>query len=86
MLQTEQQFRPARTTPRPIVEGPQTAIVVGPGGEEIWCDKYGRVKVQFHWDRYGKGDENSSCWIRVVAAVGRQGLGHRSRSRASARR
>src|SRR5204862_118610 len=43
-----------------------TAVVVGPGGEEIWCDKYGRVKVQFHWDRYGKKDENSSCWIRVA--------------------
>ena len=41
-------------------------MVVGPGGEEIWCDKYGRVKVQFHWDRYGKKDENSSCWIRVA--------------------
>ena len=52
------------------MQGPQTAVVVGPGGEEIWTDKYGRVKVQFHWDRYGKKDENSSCWIRVVAAVG----------------
>ncbi len=47
------------------MQGPQTAIVVGPGGEEIYTDKYGRVKVQFHWDRYGKKDENSSCWIRV---------------------
>jgi type VI secretion system secreted protein VgrG len=64
-LQSRQQFRPLRTTPRPTVRGPQTALVVGPGGEEIWCDKYGRVKVQFHWDRYGKKDENSSCWIRV---------------------
>jgi type VI secretion system secreted protein VgrG len=64
-LQSRQQFRPLRTTPRPIVRGPQTALVVGPSGEEIWCDKYGRVKVQFHWDRYGKKDENSSCWIRV---------------------
>jgi type VI secretion system secreted protein VgrG len=64
-LQSRQQFRPARLTPRPHVQGPQTAVVVGPGGEEIWCDKYGRVKVQFHWDRYGKKNENSSCWIRV---------------------
>ena len=52
-------------TPKPFVQGPQTAVVVGPGGDEIYTDKYGRVKVQFHWDRYGKKDENSSCWIRV---------------------
>jgi type VI secretion system secreted protein VgrG len=58
-------FRPARTTPRPVVQGPQTAVVVGPSGEEIYPDAYGRVKVQFHWDREGKSDENSSCWIRV---------------------
>jgi type VI secretion system secreted protein VgrG len=65
VLQSKQQFRPARSTPRPTMGGPQTAVVVGPGGEEIYCDKYGRVKVQFHWDRYGKKDQNSSCWIRV---------------------
>jgi len=65
VLQSKQQFRPARSTPRPTMGGPQTAVVVGPGGEEIYCDKYGRVKVQFHWDRYGKKNENSSCWIRV---------------------
>ncbi len=58
-------FRPARTTPRPVVHGVQTAVVVGPGGEEIYTDKYGRVKVQFFWDREGKKDEKSSCWIRV---------------------
>ncbi|RKT46293.1 type VI secretion system Vgr family protein [Thiocapsa rosea] len=58
-------YRPARETPKPIVQGPQTAIVVGTAGEEIWTDQYGRVKVQFHWDRYGKNDENSSCWVRV---------------------
>ncbi|MGB5832700.1 MAG: type VI secretion system tip protein VgrG, partial [Thiohalocapsa sp.] len=58
-------FRPSRTTPKPVVQGPQTAIVVGKAGEEIWTDQYGRVKVQFHWDRYGKSDENSSCWVRV---------------------
>ncbi len=58
-------FRPARVTPRPFVHGPQTAIVTGPAGEEIFPDKYGRVKVQFHWDRQGKHDANSSCWIRV---------------------
>src|SRR5664279_4354417 len=58
-------FRPARITPKPFVQGPQTALVVGKSGEEIWVDKYGRVKVQFYWDRQGKKDENSSCWIRV---------------------
>jgi type VI secretion system secreted protein VgrG len=59
------QFRPARTTPKPAIQGTQTAIVAGPAGEEIYTDKYGRIKVQFHWDRDGKNDENSSCWIRV---------------------
>lgn len=58
-------FRPPRRTPRPVVQGPQTAVVVGPSGEEIYTDKYGRVKVQFFWDRVGKKDEKSSCWIRV---------------------
>jgi len=58
-------YRPARNTPRPVVQGPQTAVVVGPSGEEIYVDKYGRVKVQFFWDRAGKSDENSSCWTRV---------------------
>jgi type VI secretion system secreted protein VgrG len=58
-------FRPARVTPKPFVQGPQTALVVGKAGEEIWVDKYGRVKVQFYWDRLGQRDEDSSCWIRV---------------------
>jgi type VI secretion system secreted protein VgrG len=58
-------FRPARITPKSTISGTQTAIVVGKAGEEIWTDKYGRVKVQFHWDQLGKNDENSSCWIRV---------------------
>ena len=60
------QFRPARLTPKPVIQGPQTAMVVGPPGEEIFTDKYGRVKVQFHWDRESKANENSSCWIRVA--------------------
>ena len=64
-MTTQQQFRPARTTPKPHVTGPQTAVVVGPAGDEIYTDKYGRVKVQFPWDRYGKKNENSSCWMRV---------------------
>jgi type VI secretion system secreted protein VgrG len=58
-------FRPPRVTPKPVVPGPQTAVVVGKSGEEIWVDQYGRVKVQFFWDRVGQNDENSSCWIRV---------------------
>ena len=58
-------FRPARVTPQPVVHGCQTALVVGPAGEEIYTDKYGRVKVQFHWDRQGKKNANSSCWMRV---------------------
>jgi type VI secretion system secreted protein VgrG len=62
-------FRAPRITPRPVVHGPQTALVVGPSGDEIYCDKYGRIKVQFHWDRYGKKDESSSCWIRVAQAM-----------------
>lgn len=59
-------FRPPRITPKTRVEGPHTAFVVGPAGDEIFTDKYGRVKVQFHWDREGKSDAGSSCWIRVA--------------------
>jgi type VI secretion system secreted protein VgrG len=61
-------FRSTPVTRKPVVEGPQTAIVVGKSGEEIWTDRYGRVKVQFHWDRVGGRDENSSCWVRVAQA------------------
>ncbi len=60
-------FRPERKTPRPVVKGIQTAVVVGPKDEEIYTDKYGRIKVQFHWDREGKKDDKSSCWIRVAS-------------------
>jgi type VI secretion system secreted protein VgrG len=59
-------YRARRSTPKPMIHGAQTAMVVGPAGDEIYTDKYGRVKVQFHWDRYGKQDEQSSCWIRVA--------------------
>lgn len=59
-------FRPSRITRRPAIAGSQTATVVGKQGEEIWTDKYGRVKVQFHWDREGTSNEDSSCWIRVA--------------------
>ncbi|MBV8101762.1 MAG: type VI secretion system tip protein VgrG [Verrucomicrobia bacterium] len=58
-------YRPPRETPIPFIAGVQNALVVGPSGKEIFIDKYGRVKVQFYWDRQGKKDENSSCWIRV---------------------
>lgn len=58
-------YRPERITPRPTIKGVQTAIVTGPAGEEIHTDKHGRVKVHFHWDRAGKKDDTSSCWIRV---------------------
>jgi len=61
----EQQFRPQRLTRKPRVYGPQTAIVVGPSGEKTYTDPYGRVKIQFHWDRHGASNENSSCWVRV---------------------
>jgi type VI secretion system secreted protein VgrG len=59
-------LRPARVTPKPVIQGAQTALVVGLSGEEIDTDKYGRIKVQFFWDREGKKDANSSCWIRVA--------------------
>jgi type VI secretion system secreted protein VgrG len=68
-------FRPARTTPKPLIQGPQTAIVVGPAGEEIHTEAQARVKVQFHWDRYGKKDENSSCWVRVSQPWAGKGWG-----------
>ena len=61
-------WRPARTTPWPAGTV-QTALVVGPSGEEIYTDQYGRIKVQFHWDRYGKKNEQSSCWIRVSQSL-----------------
>ncbi len=70
-----QPFRPRRETERPFVKGSQTATVVGPPGEEIFTDKYGRVKVQFHWDREGTNDADSSCWIRVSTTWADKGFG-----------
>jgi type VI secretion system secreted protein VgrG len=64
-ISSQQPYRSRRLTPKPFVQGPQTAVVVGPDGDEIYTDKYGRVKVQFHWDRRGEKNEESSCWIRV---------------------
>jgi len=59
-------YRPPRVTPHPVISGVQTATVVGPDGEEIYCDEYGRIKVHFHWDRKGKLDDKASCWVRVA--------------------
>ncbi|MGH7979499.1 MAG: type VI secretion system Vgr family protein, partial [Limisphaerales bacterium] len=69
-IPASEQFRPTRSTPRPLIRGPQTATVVGPSGQKIYTDPdgYGMVKVQFPWDRLGKSDENSSCWVRVSQA------------------
>ncbi|HUT32673.1 MAG TPA: type VI secretion system tip protein VgrG [Planctomycetota bacterium] len=67
-IPADKQYRPARVTPKPLMQGPQSAVVVGPAGQEIYTDPHGRVKVQFHWDRRSAGDETSSCWIRVVQA------------------
>ena len=72
---TKVPYRPPRLTPRPIMRGPQTATVVGPSGEEIFTDKYARVKVQFHWDRLGKKDQNSSCFVRVSQTWAGSGWG-----------
>ncbi|HEU5072953.1 MAG TPA: type VI secretion system tip protein TssI/VgrG, partial [Polyangiaceae bacterium] len=68
-------FRAPRNTPKPVVHGPQSAVVVGQSGQEIWTDEYGRVKVQFYWDREGSFDENSSCWVRVAQLWAGSGWG-----------
>lgn len=74
-IRSDVPFRPERRTPRPVITGPQTAIVTGPSSEEVWCDEHGRVTVQFHWDRDGRKDETSSCWIRVSQSWAGQGWG-----------
>ena len=68
-------YRPQRVTRRPVIAGTQTATVVGAPGQEIFCDKYGRVKVQFHWDREGKKNADSSCWLRVAQVWAGKGWG-----------
>jgi type VI secretion system secreted protein VgrG len=68
-------FRASRTTDKPAIAGVQTATVVGHRGEPVLCDKYGRVKVQFHWDREGKHDGDSSCWLRVAQPWAGKGWG-----------
>jgi type VI secretion system secreted protein VgrG len=74
-LPTTETYRPRSETPKPRTMGPETALVVGPRGEEIYTDQYGRVKVQFPWDRYGKKNESSSCWIRVASSWAGTGFG-----------
>ncbi len=68
-------FIPARKSPSPVINGPQTAVVTGTSGEEIYTDKYGRIKVQFHWDRIGGRDEQSSAWVRVSQIWAGDGYG-----------
>lgn len=68
-------YRPVRAHLAPRMPGPQTATVVGPKGQEIYTDEYGRIKVQFHWDRYGRRDESASCWIRVSQPWAGKGWG-----------
>jgi type VI secretion system secreted protein VgrG len=75
MIPADVQYRPPTVTPKPRVDGPQTARVVGRKGEDIWHDKHNRIKVQFHWDREGKKDENSSCWVRVAQQWAGSGFG-----------
>lgn len=75
LMPHEVAFRPARTTPKPVMKGPQTAVVVGPSGEEIYTDEYSRVKVHFHWDRLGNRDEASSCFVRVSSVWAGSGWG-----------
>lgn len=74
-IPASQEFRSICVTPKPLVQGPQTAVVVGPAGQEIYTDRYGRIKVQFHWDRDGRNDENCSCWMRVAAPWAGQNWG-----------
>jgi len=74
-LPSSVQYRAPRVTPIPRTHGPQTARVVGPAGKEIWTDKYGRIKIQFHWDRYGQKNESSSCWVRVSSPWAGGGFG-----------
>lgn len=65
-IEKKTSFRAPPRTPKPVVQGPQTAVVVGKSGEEIWTDQYGRINVQFHWDRKGQNNEKSSCWVRIA--------------------
>lgn len=74
-IPAEVPYRPQALTPRPTIGGAQTAVVVGSSGNDIETDQYGRIKVQFHWDRLGESDENSSCWLRVAQPIAGTGWG-----------
>jgi type VI secretion system secreted protein VgrG len=74
-IDAKRPYRSPRVTRKPIVEGPQTAIVVGDPEQEIWTDEFGRVKVKFHWDRDPKRDQNTTCWVRVSQAWAGKGWG-----------
>ena len=74
-IHSGQTYRSPRRTPKPEIMGPQSAVVVGKAGNEIWTDEFGRVKVKFHWDRYSKADDTSSCWIRVIQSLAGQKWG-----------
>lgn len=74
-IPSDRTWRPAPLR-KPAVDGPQSALVTGPAGEEIFCDLHGRVRVRFHWDRYCPGNEDSSCWVRVSQAWAGAGFGN----------
>lgn len=74
-IPADRTWRPS-PSPKPKIDGPQSAIVTGPAGEEIFCDKHGRVRVKFHWDRYSQNNEDSSCWVRVSQAWAGSGFGN----------
>lgn len=75
VIPADRTWRP-RPVPKPSVDGPQSAVVTGPEGEEIFCDEHGRVRVKFHWDRYNPANQDSSCWIRVAQAWAGPGFGN----------
>ncbi|BCQ62800.1 hypothetical protein PBOI14_45500 [Pseudomonas sp. Boi14] len=74
-IPSETFFRPQEPPPKPRLSS-QTALVTGPAGEEIWCDEFSRIKIQFHWDREGERNEFSSCWVRVATSWAGEGFGH----------
>lgn len=74
-IESSQPFRPERKSRKPQVKGPLPALVVGPEGREIHTDEFGRIKIQFYWDRYGKHNQDSSCWVRVASPVAGKGWG-----------
>ena len=74
-LDLDRPYQPPRRTELPVISGPQTAVVTGPEGQEIWTDNFGRVKLHFHWDRHGAPDEDSSCWVRVAQPWAGKGWG-----------